>query len=104
MQKTFARCAMIALAIGSVSTTVAEAAPTMILDSTAKAMPAFATQGQMDQFILSRRGADDPVGDDRGGRRGRGRDDGANHAENPALKAFDMARRGRGRDDGPRHT
>lgn len=104
MPKTLARCAAIALAIGSVSTTVAEAAPTTIADTSVQAIKALGTQGQMDQFILSRRGADDPAGDDRGGRRGRGRDDGPNHAANPVLKTFDMARRGRGRDDGPNHT
>ena len=103
MPKTLARCALIAFAIGSISTTIAEAAPTMIGDSSAHAISAFVGQGQMDQFILSRHGADDPAGDDRRGR-GRGRDDGPNHAANPVLKAFDVARRGRGRDDGPNHT
>lgn len=72
MPKTLARYAAMALAIGSVSTTVAEAAPTMIGDSSARGTRVFAGHGQTDQFIPSRHGADDPAGDDR---RGRGRND-----------------------------
>ena len=67
--------------------------------------------------VLSKRGADDPAGDDRGGR-GRGTDDGPNHtwvitpdsdmilarrgADDPA--GDDRGGRGRGTDDGPNHT
>ncbi|WP_263723098.1 hypothetical protein [Defluviimonas sp. WL0075] len=63
---------------------------------------------------LHRRGADDPAGDDRG--RGRGSDDGANHASGPVLDGVQMARRGaddpagddrgrgRGSDDGANHA
>jgi hypothetical protein len=56
---------------------------------------------------LAKRGADDAAGDDRGGRgRGRGKDDGANHARRGrgADDAAGHQRRGRGQDDGPNHT
>lgn len=55
---------------------------------------------QSQQF--ARKGADDTRPDDRGGRRGRGRDDGRNHAAVPATDGVQVARRGA--DDGPGHV
>lgn len=54
-------------------------------------------------ITLARRGADDAAGDDRGGR-GRGKDDGANHARRGADDAAGHQRRGRGADDGANHA
>ena len=56
-------------------------------------------------LVLARRGADDAAGDDRGGR-GRGADDGANHARRGADDAAgdDRGGRGRGADDGAGHA
>ena len=66
-------------------------------------------------MVLSKHGADDPAGDDRGGK-GRGSDDGANHAwtvapglilakhgaDDPA--GDDRGGKRRGSDDGANHT
>lgn len=54
---------------------------------------------------LARRGADDAAGDQRRGR-GRGTDDGANHARRGADDAAgdDRGGRGRGKDDGANHA
>ena len=56
-----------------------------------------------DGAIFARRGADDPAGDDRGGK---GKDDPAGHASLKPLPADDAvyARRGRGADDPAGHT
>jgi hypothetical protein len=65
--------------------------------------------------LLAKHGADDPAGDDRGGK-GRGTDDGANHASLPGEMLIlakhgaddpagdDRGGKGRGRDDGPNHA
>ena len=50
---------------------------------------------------LAKRGADDAAGDQR---RGRGADDGANHARRGADDAAGHQRRGRGADDGANHA
>ena len=73
-------------------------------------------------IILARRGADDAAGDDRRGRRGRGRgaDDGVGHTEMMTVEPIILARRGaddaagddrrgrrgrgRGADDGVGHA
>ena len=51
------------------------------------------------QLILARRGADDGANHDNGGGRGRGRDDGANHARNGADDGAQHDQ-GRGHDNG----
>lgn len=67
--------------------------PAMMDGSPFKASPAFAKHG-----------ADDPAGDDRGGR-GRGRDDGPGHTRlEQTDDTLQLARRGRGADDGAGHT
>lgn len=65
--------------------------------------------------VMAKHGADDPAGDDRGGK-GRGRDDGPNHAWVPGSTLIlakhgaddpagdNRGGKGRGGDDGANHT
>jgi len=75
MSKT--RCTAVALALAALSATGASATPTPAGDlriTPAMTAPATPDQGAT---LFARRGADDPAGRER---RGRGRDDGPNHA------------------------
>ncbi len=117
MQKTLTtRCAAVALAIASVTMAFGTGANAKIAFVDGVTTDLSAVSGDQNQFILSRRGADDPAGDDRRGR-GRGTDDGPNHATIDLLKGFETARRGaddpagddrggrgRGKDDGANHA